>query len=114
MKLYYVYILKCSDETYYVGFTSNLEQRIMQHNIGTDSDSYTFKRRPVELVWCQEFVEPNQAIYFEKKIKKWSKAKKEAIINDNFDLLPLLSECKNETHFKNKGLDSARPDINEE
>ena len=64
-------------------------------------DAYTCSRRPVELVWYQDFTEPNQAIYFEKKIKKWSRAKKEAIINDDWDLLPLLSECKNETHSKN-------------
>ncbi|MGV7107638.1 GIY-YIG nuclease family protein [Flavobacterium sp. U410] len=107
MKLYYVYILKCSDETYLLVLHPNLEQRVMQHNIGTDSDAYTFRRRPVKLVCDQDFVEPNQAIYFEKKIKKWSKAKKEALINDDYDLLPLLSECKNNSHFKNKGLDSA-------
>ena len=110
MKFYYVYILKCLDNTYYVGFTSNLDKRIIEHNAGLHKDSYTFKRRPVELVWYQEFSEPNQAIYFEKKIKKWSKAKKEALISDNFDLLPLLAACKNETHFSNKSLDSARPD----
>lgn len=110
MKFYYVYILKCSDDSYYVGFTSDLNKRLLEHNEGFHSDSYTFKRRPVVLTWYQEFSEPNQAIYFEKKIKKWSRAKKEALINDDFDLLPLLATCKNETHFRNKGLDSARPD----
>jgi putative endonuclease len=43
------------------------------------------------LVWYQEFLEPNQAISFEKKIKKWSRAKKEAIINGEWDLLPILA-----------------------
>lgn len=101
MKFYYVYILKCSDNSYYVGITSNLDRRVMEHNAGKYPDAYTCSRRPVELVWYQDFTEPNQAIYFEKKIKKWSRAKKEAIINDDWDLLPLLSECKNETHSKN-------------
>ena len=51
MKIYYVYILKCKDESYYTGFTSNLEERINQHNNGKHKDSYTYKRRPVELVF---------------------------------------------------------------
>ena len=101
MKFYYVYILKCSDNSYYTGITSRIEERINEHNAGKYSNAYTFNKRPVELVWCQEFIEPNQAIYFEKKIKKWSKSKKEALIHDNFDILPLLAECKNETHSKN-------------
>jgi len=102
MKFYYVYILKCSDNSYYVGITSNLDRRFIEHNSGKYSDAYTFSRRPVELVWYQEFTEPNQAISFEKKIKKWSRAKKEAVINDDWDLLPILAECKNESHCKNK------------
>ena len=53
---------------------------------------------------------PSQAISFEKKIKNWSKAKKEALIKGKFNLLPLLSDCKNNSHHKNIGLDSDRPD----
>jgi putative endonuclease len=101
MKLYYVYILKCKDNSYYVGITSNIDRRLMEHDMGKYPNAYTFKRRPVELMWFQDFVEPNQAIEFEKKIKKWSRAKKEAIINGDWDLLPELSACKNETHYKN-------------
>ncbi|RXG16152.1 GIY-YIG catalytic domain-containing protein [Leeuwenhoekiella aestuarii] len=51
MKNYFVYILKCNDNSFYTGVTNNLEQRIDQHNSGVKRDSYTFKRRPVELVW---------------------------------------------------------------
>ncbi len=102
MKFYFVYILKCSDSSYYVGITSNLDRRVTEHNAGKYSDAYTFSRRPVELVWYQEFLEPNQAISFEKKIKKWSRAKKEAVINEEWDLLTTLAECKNETHCKYK------------
>ena len=68
-----------------------IERRVTEHNAGKYSDAYTYSRRPVELVWCQEFLEPNQAISFEKKIKKWSRAKKEAIINGEWDLLPILA-----------------------
>ncbi len=112
LKKYYVYILKCNDNTFYTGITSNLEKRLVQHKAGFDPNSYTFKRRPIKLVWNQDFFDPNQAIVFEKKIKKWSKAKKKALIKGDFDLLPTLSECKNDSHYKNKGLDSARPDKN--
>ena len=105
MKFYYVYILKCTDNSYYTGITSNLEKRVMEHNAGKYHEAYTYKRRPVELVFFQDFMEPNQAIMFEKIIKKWSRAKKEALISGDFDKLPLLAECKNETHYKNKGLD---------
>jgi putative endonuclease len=98
MKFYYVYILKCSDNSLYTGITNDLERRINEHNDGKLVNAYTFSRRPVELVWLQEFTEPNQAIYFEKKLKKWSKQKKEALINGNFDLIQTLSECRNATH----------------
>ena len=75
MKLYSIYILKCADNSYYTGFSSNLENRIMQHEMGFYKDCYTFKRRPVELVFSENFTEPNQAICFEKKITSfyWTK-----------------------------------------
>ncbi|TXE08986.1 GIY-YIG nuclease family protein [Gelidibacter salicanalis] len=94
MKFYYVYILKCSDETYYTGFTSNLEQRFMEHQSGKYKESYTYNRRPLLLEFYQEFVDPNQAIMIEKQIKKWSKAKKEALINNEFEKLPNLAKKK--------------------
>ena len=101
MKIYFVYILQCSDDSYYVGITSDLEKRLNEHQSGKYPTAYTYHRRPLELVWYQDFLEPNQAISFEKKLKKWSRAKKEAIILDQWEDLPKLSECKNHTHFKN-------------
>lgn len=100
MKFYYVYILRCSDSSLYTGITSDLERRITEHNSGCHPDSYTFKRRPVTLEWYQEFTEPNQAIEFEKKFKKWSKAKKEALINGDFAQIHKLAECRNFSHSK--------------
>ncbi|MBJ7880054.1 GIY-YIG nuclease family protein [Gelidibacter salicanalis] len=94
MKSYYVYILECSDETYYTGFTSNLEQRFVEHQSGKYRESYTHNRRPLILVFYQEFVDPNQAIMIEKQIKKWSKAKKEALINNEFEKLPNRAKKK--------------------
>lgn len=92
MKIYYVYIVKCSDNSYYTGFTNDLERRINEHNDGLNPESYTYTRKPVELFFYHEFNDVNQAIRFEKQVKGWSRKKKEAIINDNWDLLPMLSK----------------------
>ncbi|MCF6130120.1 GIY-YIG nuclease family protein [Flavobacterium sp. AS60] len=87
-------MLKCSDTTYYTGVTSNLTQRIYRHEIGYFPDCYTFSRRPVTLVFYAEFTDINFAIEKEKQIKKWSKAKKEALIRGDYDLLPNLAKKK--------------------
>jgi putative endonuclease len=71
-----------------------LEKRINEHNDGLNPESYTYTRKPVELVFYYEFNDVNQAIGFEKQIKGWSRKKKEAIINDNWELLPELSKNK--------------------
>ncbi len=97
---YFVYILLCSDKSYYTGITNNLGNRFEQHQVGTKRESYTYSRRPVVLVFHQEFNDVLQAIYFEKKIKGWSRAKKQALINGEWDMLQLLSECRNATHYK--------------
>lgn len=93
---YYVYILKCKDRTYYTGVTNDLDRRFNEHAEGTLMDSYTYSRRPVELVFQQIFYDVNLAIQFENRVKKWSQKKKEAMINDYWE----LSECKNETSHK--------------
>ena len=94
MKLYYVYILECADETFYTGFTSNLEKRINDHNRGYDEDAYTHKRRPVILKWFESFTDPNQAIMVEKQIKGWSRRKKLALIKEDWEKLILYSQNK--------------------
>ncbi len=100
---FYVYILKCSDNSYYTGVTNDIEVRIKQHNLGLSPNSYTYSRRPVEWVFVNEFKYIDKAIAFEKQIKGWSRKKKEAIINDNWEVLKKLSICKNETSTKAKG-----------
>jgi len=94
MQQSFVYILQCSDETYYTGVTSNLTQRLFQHEIGHYPDCYTFKRRPLCLVFYCEFTDINLAIEKEKQIKKWSKAKKLALINGDYDDLANLAKKK--------------------
>lgn len=102
MKSYYIYILKCSDNLLYTGFTNDISRRIDEHQLGRNKSSFTYKRRPVELIFHQEFNDVKQAIYFEKKIKNWSAVKKLALVNNNFDMLQILSECRNFTHSKFK------------
>ena len=82
----------CSDHTYYTGITSNLNNRLFEHKLGAHIDSYTYKKRPVELKFYAEFTDINLAIETEKQIKKWSRAKKEALINNEFDKLHNLAK----------------------
>lgn len=76
MKTYYVYILKCSDGLTYTGITNNISRRFEEHLNGLNKTCFTYKRRPLELIFQQDFNNVEQAIYFEKKIKKWSAKKK--------------------------------------
>ena len=102
MYIYYVYILSCSDNSFYTGITHNLNLRLKQHQDGVNKSAYTYKRRPITLVFYQEFNHVLQAIYFEKKIKGWSRAKKQALINKEWDMIQILAECRNATHYKYK------------
>lgn len=70
-----------------------------------NKNSFTFKRRPVKVIFHQEFNDVNQAIWFEIKLKKWSAHKKRALANDDELLLKALAECRNESHSKNKERD---------
>ncbi|MFK5957374.1 MAG: GIY-YIG nuclease family protein [Lutibacter sp.] len=97
MKQYYVYIIKCSDSSYYTGVTNSIERRLYEHNLGRDKRAYTFSKRPVELVWFEIFSDINEAIIIEKKVKGWSRKKKEALINEDWDKLILFS--KNYTEY---------------
>jgi putative endonuclease len=108
----YVYILKCIDNSYYTGVTNNLERRLAEHQHGEVMSSYTFKRRPVKLVFYEQFQTPKEAILFEKKIKGWTRAKKEALIERNWQRLHELAKCSNETSHENfkSPFDSAQGD----
>ena len=92
MKHSYVYILKCVDDSYYTGVTANLEKRLLEHKTAKDPDSYTAKRLPLKLVFHTEFTDIFFAISKEKQIKKWARAKKEALISGKIEDLPNLSK----------------------
>ncbi|MGO4523759.1 GIY-YIG nuclease family protein [Microvirga sp. 2MCAF35] len=87
------YILRCADGSYYVGTSrsEDLEARLSQHNQGTFG-GYTAKRRPVVLVYSTHFASIIEAIAYERQVKGWSRAKKEALIRGDFDALPGLSK----------------------
>jgi putative endonuclease len=90
----WLYVLRCADGSYYVGTTrSSLEIRVAQHNSGTFR-GYTASRRPVELVWSDWFDRITDAIENERKLKKWSRAKKEALMCGDLESLPQLSRRK--------------------
>ena len=88
---YYFYILKCSDGSYYSGSTTNLENRIKAHNQGRGA-SYTAKRRPVQLLYHEKFGNLDVAVKRERQIKKWSRAKKVALISGEKKKLKKLSK----------------------
>ncbi|MBM4168523.1 MAG: GIY-YIG nuclease family protein [Ignavibacteria bacterium] len=101
MRRGWVYILLCSDGSYYTGCTSNLEKRINEHSLGVFG-GYTSSRRPVELVFSEEFNDIRDAIAAERRIKGWTRRKKSALINRDFALLHELAACRNKNHFSNR------------
>ena len=87
---FHAYMVRCADGSYYTGHTDELERRIPQHNSGA-IEGYTQKRRPVELVWSQDFSTRYEALAAERQIKGWSRAKKEALIAGDWNLLHELA-----------------------
>lgn len=101
----YMYILQCSDDSYYVGSTIDLNMRFEQHQCG-EGANYTKKRLPVKLLYYEEFDRIDGAFYREKEVQGWSRKKKEALMEHNFSALHLLAECKNQSHYKLNWLSS--------
>lgn len=89
--MFHCYILHCADGSYYCGHTDDIDRRIAEHQTGF-YPGYTFKRRPVRLVWNDTFQSRDDAKAAEKKIKGWSRAKKEALINRDWSLISQLSK----------------------
>ena len=90
---YYIYIVQCSDGLYYTGFTDDLDRRIIEHNEGLDPTCFTYIRRPVILKYFEHFTEATQGIAREKQLKGWSRKKKEALFEEDFELLKELSKA---------------------
>ena len=89
---FWVYILRCADGSYYTGHTDNLEKRIGQHTTGGIASCYTFKRRPLELVFSQDFPTREEALASEQQIKGWSRKKKEAMMRGDWSEVSRLAK----------------------
>jgi putative endonuclease len=86
----HMYILECSGGSFYVGSTVDLERRVAQHDIG-EGAAYTRRRRPVRLVYAEEYNRIDEAFAREKQVQGWSRAKRQALIEKQSALLPELS-----------------------
>jgi predicted GIY-YIG superfamily endonuclease len=82
----FVYILRCADGSYYVGKTDDLRTRLTEHESGVAAD-YTSVRRPVEMVYAEEHSTTRSAKDRELQLKRWSRAKKEALISQDANRL---------------------------
>ena len=87
---FYTYMLLCADGRYYVGHTDNLELRFAQHQSG-HFGGYTLRRRPVDLVWSEYFQTRDEALTIERQIKGWSRAKKAALANGDWERVSELA-----------------------
>jgi putative endonuclease len=88
----FVYILLCSDGSYYTGVTRReVDERVSEHAQGIDPTCYTFSRRPFSIVFSASFERLDEAISLERQIKGWSRVKKQALIRGDYDALPGLA-----------------------
>ena len=83
---FWVYILHCSDGSYYAGHTDDLEARIAAHETGA-IPGYTSRRRPIRLVFVEDLPSRDEAFARERQIKGWTRRKKQALIERNWDRL---------------------------
>ena len=102
----YVYILKCANDSYYTGSTTDLERRLWQHQNG-EGANFTKAHLPVELVYVEEFSRIEDAFYREKQIQGWSRKKKEALMAGDFNKLHELAKCHASTTLGNHGSTSS-------
>ena len=93
MKPFFVYMLRCADGSYYLGHTDEIERRVAQHQAG-EVEGYTHERRPVELVWTQETATRDEALAAERRLKGWSRAKKEALIAGDWARVSELAKSR--------------------
>ena len=96
MKPFFVYMLRCGDGSFYTGHTDDLEKRFAEHQQGTFS-GHTARRRPVTLAYACEFGTREEAIARETQLKGWSRAKKDALIHEDWRALMLLSRSRPST-----------------
>jgi predicted GIY-YIG superfamily endonuclease len=108
MQPFHLYILRCSDGSYYVGHTDDLDVRIAQHQSG-ELPGYTSTRLPVELVFATDFPSRDDALQREFQVKGWSRAKKEALIRGDWTALQALSRNRQGARNASDGPEPATP-----
>lgn len=91
---YYTYMLRCVDNTFYTGYTADVEKRLVMHNHGRGA-KYTRSRLPVELVWSKAFPSKHAAMYWEWQIKRWPRRKKELLFTNGRFILEKAMENTN-------------------
>ena len=101
----HMYILECADGSFYTGSTIDLPRRLWQHQNGLGAN-HTKKRLPVKLIYAEEFDRVADAFYREKQVQGWSRAKKIALMSNNWNSLRILAECQNYSHCENIEIES--------
>jgi predicted GIY-YIG superfamily endonuclease len=89
--MHYVYILRCADDSFYVGSAQDLNSRVKSHNDGRGA-AYTFKHRPVHLVYSEVFDSEIVTVTRERQLKRWSHEKKRALVEANVERLKHVSK----------------------
>jgi len=100
---FWTYILRCADGSYYTGHTDDLDRRIGEHQTGSYCD-FTSRRRSVMLAWFETFGTREEALSAELTIKKWSRAKKDALIREDWTDLSFFARPPAEREKTYKGL----------
>ena len=106
---YWVYLLRCRDGSYYAGHSDDLEARLWQHREGLGCD-WTSRRRPVELVWCEAAPTREEALAFERRVKRWTRAKKEALIAGDWKRIGWLARPPHERAPEQMAANPVRPE----
>ena len=109
---FWCYILRCADGKYYTGHTDDFERRMAEHQHGGHC-GFTSRRRPVQLVWSQDFPTRYEALSAELQVKKWARGKKEALIAGNWTLLSFLARPPRERVSTSLDTNGARADLPE-
>jgi putative endonuclease len=92
----WVYLLECADGRFYVGSHRGPypEDRVDEHNAGLYPKAWTYRRRPVRLIWAGDFEDPSEAVAFERQMKGWTRAKKIAFVTQDWEKLKALSQSR--------------------
>ncbi len=97
--MFWVYILRCADDSFYTGHTDNIDRRFAEHEQGLNPKCYTAQRLPVQLVYLSSFSTRLDALASEQQIKGWSRAKKEALIQEDWVALTRLARNRQQSDF---------------